>query len=78
MTYGINNGIINGTVININNFIDTINPNKIYLDIEEDDYKVVLKNIYKLAKQVNPDVKLSEEKGEQGKTNFITVRRKVS
>lgn len=34
MIYGINNGIINNTVINIDKFIKTINPNKIYLDVD--------------------------------------------
>ena len=34
MIYGINNGIINNTVINIDKFIKTISPNKIYLDVD--------------------------------------------
>ena len=34
MICGINNGIINNTVINIDKFIKTINPNKIYLDVD--------------------------------------------
>ena len=61
------------TVKGVNSCVLNFSTSKIYLDIEEDDHKVVLKNIYKLAKQVNPDVKLSEEKGEQGKTNYLEL-----
>ena len=61
------------TVKGVNSCVLNFSTSKIYLDIEEDDYKVVLKNIYKLAKQVNPDVKLSEETGEQGKTNYLEL-----
>ena len=40
---------------------------KIFIETEEDNFKVVFKNIIKTAKQVNPDVKITETK-ETGKS----------
>ena len=34
MTFGIKNGILRNNVINIDKFISTVNPDKIYLDVD--------------------------------------------
>ena len=41
---------------------------KIFIETEEDNFRTVFKNIIKTAKQVNPDVKITEEK--QSGSNF--------
>ena len=46
---------------------------KIYIDIEDAEYKKILKEIYKTAKQANPDVILSEEKTNKSNYNVIDI-----
>ena len=46
---------------------------KIYIDIEDTEYKKILKEIYKTAKQANPDVILSEEKTNKSNYNVIDI-----
>ena len=46
---------------------------KIFLDIEDDKVKLTIKEIFKVTKQVNPDVKISENKDIDNKLKLYDI-----
>ena len=46
---------------------------KIFLDIEDDKVKLTIKEIFKVTKQVNPDVKISENKDVDNKLKLYDI-----
>jgi len=61
------------TIENVNDCIINFATSKVYMDLNEIDYKATLKKVYKLAKQVNPDVRLSIEKNDTKTFNYIEL-----
>ncbi len=46
---------------------------KLFLEIEDENSKAIIKNIFKSAKECNPSVKITEEKGEEAGINYIDI-----
>lgn len=46
---------------------------KLFLEIEDENSKAIIKNIFKSAKECNPSVKITEEKGEESGINYIDI-----
>lgn len=46
---------------------------KLFLEIDDENSKAIIKNIFKSAKECNPSVKITEERGEEVGINYIDI-----
>ena len=61
------------SVKGVNSCSVNFSTSKVFLDIEDDGYKRILKEVYKLSKQVNPDVTFTEEKMNDNNVRFLDI-----